>query len=102
MLRLVAREDDGAHVVVLDLRRCMPGRGLWLHPDEHCYDIARRRSALARGLRLTGPVDTDQVLQMLRAVLHDDDSALGPTSGPGSLPTGNEQNADDHSMSTQR
>ena len=102
MLRLVAREDDGARVVVLDRHKRMPGRGIWLHPDEHCYDIARRRSAFARALRLAGPVELDQVLQALQAVLHDADSNPGPTSAPGSRPNRNEQNADEHPMSTQR
>ena len=98
----MAGEDDGVRVVALDHRKRMPGRGIWLHPDEHCFDIARRRSAFARALHLSGPVDTDLLLHALWAVLHDDDSALGPTSAPGSRPTGNEQNADEHPMSTQR
>ena len=76
MLRLVAGGDDGARVVVLDRRKTMPGRGIWLHPDEHCYEIARRRSAFARALRITGPVGLD-LLPALRAVLQD----AAPTPG---------------------
>ncbi len=112
LLRLVVQEVDGSRVVVLDLRRRMPGRGLWLHPDEHCLDLAVRRSALARALRPRGPADTTTVVQALRSVLQDGarplrpragrgDTTPGPTDGP-SATTGSGQNADDHTMSTQR
>ena len=72
----MAGGDDGARVVVLDRRKTMPGRGIWLHPDEHCYEIAGRRSAFARALRITGPVGLD-LLPALRAVLQD----AAPTPG---------------------
>ncbi|MGY4721121.1 YlxR family protein [Naumannella huperziae] len=32
--------------------RTLPGRGAWLHPDPGCLDLARRRRALPRALRV--------------------------------------------------
>jgi predicted RNA-binding protein YlxR (DUF448 family) len=57
LLRFVAARVDGRCVVVPDPRRTAPGRGAWLHPDPACLDLARRRSAFARALRVVGPVD---------------------------------------------
>ena len=44
-------------VLVVDVRRSLPGRGAWLHPDPRCLELAERRRAFPRALRLTGPVD---------------------------------------------
>lgn len=71
LLRLVAHEEHGVTTVVLDRHRRLPGRGLWLHPDEHCLVLAQRRSAFARALRLTGPSDTSSVIGQVRAMLQD-------------------------------
>lgn len=50
---------DGA--LVLDLRRRMPGRGAWIHPDLDCLTKAERRRAFPRALRVPGPLDAGQV-----------------------------------------
>jgi len=71
LLRLVAHEDGGQTTVVLDRRRRLPGRGLWLHPDEHCLVLAQRRAAFVRALRLAGPVDVSRVGDQVRAMLQD-------------------------------
>jgi len=39
----------------------MPGRGASLHPSTDCLDLAERRRAFARALRVAGPVDTAAV-----------------------------------------
>jgi predicted RNA-binding protein YlxR (DUF448 family) len=57
LLRFVAARVGGRSVVVPDPRRTAPGRGAWLHPDPACLDLARRRSAFGRALRIAGPVD---------------------------------------------
>lgn len=92
----------------------MSGRGLWLHPDEHCLVLAVRRSAFARALRLKGPHDTSHVVGQVRAMLQDEAPSSGtasePTDDTGATETGTtdtgttdrEQNADEHPMSTQR
>lgn len=62
LLRVVA--VDG--VVIPDPRRRLPGRGAWLHPDPGCLDMAERRRAFGRALRLTEPPDTSRVHRLLR------------------------------------
>ncbi|WP_088414122.1 YlxR family protein [Mycobacteroides saopaulense] len=60
LLRVVAA-DDG-HVVV-DLRHRLPGRGAWLHRSTQCYQLAVKRRAFARALRITGNPDTTAVFE---------------------------------------
>ncbi|WP_131787398.1 YlxR family protein [Protofrankia symbiont of Coriaria ruscifolia] len=44
-----------------DDRRCMPGRGAHLHPDLVCLDLAERRKAFLRALRVAGPLGLEHV-----------------------------------------
>jgi predicted RNA-binding protein YlxR (DUF448 family) len=57
LLRVVAR--DGA--VVPDSGRPQPGRGAHLHPTADCLELAERRRAFARALRVPGPLDVSAV-----------------------------------------
>ena len=43
--------------VVPDLHGRMPGRGAWLHPDPACVELAVRRRAFGRALRVSAPLD---------------------------------------------
>jgi uncharacterized protein len=55
LLRVVAEwSDTGENVarVVADPRLRMPGRGAWLHPTPDCLDLAVRRKAFGRALRV--------------------------------------------------
>ena len=67
LLRVVARvqhdDSDSVGVVLLvpDLRRRLPGRGAWVHPDPGCLELAVRRRAFARALRVQGQVDDEAV-----------------------------------------
>jgi uncharacterized protein len=68
LLRVVAiREGSSEPVLVVDTRRSMPGRGAWLHPDRACLDLAQRRRAFGRALRLAGPPDLGAVGEYLEA-----------------------------------
>ena len=58
LVRVVAGPDGTA---VPDPQGRMPGRGASLHPDLNCLDLAERRRAFVRALRLSGPVDTSAV-----------------------------------------
>jgi predicted RNA-binding protein YlxR (DUF448 family) len=59
LMRIVAAQAGGGSFTAFpDLRRRLPGRGAWLHPSPDCLDLALRRRALVRALRLTGPLDT--------------------------------------------
>src|SRR6478609_11360987 len=57
LLRVMA--VDG--IVVPDPRCRLPGRGAWLHPDPGCLDVAERRRAFGRALRVPGQPDTSEV-----------------------------------------
>ena len=52
-------------VVIPDLRRRLPGRGAWLHPDLGCLAAAERRRAFGRALRVpkidAATLDTTEV-----------------------------------------
>ncbi|ROR93911.1 hypothetical protein EDD28_3340 [Salana multivorans] len=62
LVRLVA---IGPATVVVDERRSAPGRGGWLHPRQTCLELALRRGAVARALRLQPPVDTSAVVSRM-------------------------------------
>jgi predicted RNA-binding protein YlxR (DUF448 family) len=54
LLRVTAGSDaHGQPAVVPDPDGTTPGRGAHLHPTAECYDLAVRRKAFARALRLT-------------------------------------------------
>ncbi len=57
LLRLVAVEG----VLVPDHRGRLPGRGAYLHPDPACLELAERRRAFPRALRLAGPLDAGPI-----------------------------------------
>jgi predicted RNA-binding protein YlxR (DUF448 family) len=65
----VAGADAGPKPVpvVPDPRHRAPGRGAWLHPDPECAELAQRRRAYGRALRVSGPVDPAAVLAYLAA-----------------------------------
>ncbi|MFM6849386.1 MAG: YlxR family protein [Terrabacter sp.] len=69
LLRVVAAtdEDPGHGPVTLrpDPRHRMPGRGAWLHPTPECFELAVRRKAFGRGLRLQAGVDVSAVARHL-------------------------------------
>jgi len=53
--------------IVPDLRGRLPGRGAHLHPDPGCLDLAERRRAFVRALRLPGPRDTTALRREIEA-----------------------------------
>jgi uncharacterized protein len=52
LLRVVAVDGE----IVVDARSRRPGRGAYLHPSKDCLELARRRRAIPRALRVTGPL----------------------------------------------
>ena len=61
LVRLVAVVDGSSWSVVPDLTGRMSGRGAHLHPSQTCLELAVRRRALPRALRLEGAVDITAV-----------------------------------------
>ncbi|MFF8387539.1 YlxR family protein [Streptomyces kanasensis] len=57
LLRIVAVGDACAP----DPRGTLPGRGVYVHPVRSCLDLAVRRRAFPRSLRVQGPLDTADV-----------------------------------------
>ena len=59
LLRVTAGSDaDGRPVVAPDPAAIRPGRGAHLHPTSACYDLAVRRRAFGRALRVTTALDS--------------------------------------------
>ncbi|MFD5631538.1 MULTISPECIES: YlxR family protein [unclassified Streptomyces] len=54
LLRIVAVEGE----CVPDHRGTLPGRGAYVHPALVCFDLAVRRRAFPRALRVQGPLDS--------------------------------------------
>jgi uncharacterized protein len=54
LLRLVV----AGNAIVPDPGSRLPGRGAYLHPSQECFELAQRRRALVRALRVPGPLDT--------------------------------------------
>lgn len=63
LLRVTAR--DG--VCLPDPKSRQPGRGAYLHPTIGCLDLAVRRRALPRALRVSGALDTASVREWIEA-----------------------------------
>jgi hypothetical protein len=63
LLRVTAR--DG--LCLPDPRSRQPGRGAYLHPTVGCLDLAERRRAFPRALRVPGPLDTAAVRAWIEA-----------------------------------
>ena len=66
LLRVVAVDivnetGNGSSAVTVDTARTLPGRGAWLHHDPECLQVAIRRRAFGRALRITGTPDITAV-----------------------------------------
>lgn len=61
LLRLVAMGDQ----VIPDPQARLPGRGAYLHPSLECFELARRRRAFPRALRVPGPLAVEALVTHL-------------------------------------
>ena len=61
LLRLVVAGNG----IVPDPQARQPGRGAYLHPSLACFELAQRRKAFPRALRVSGPLDTAPVASYL-------------------------------------
>jgi predicted RNA-binding protein YlxR (DUF448 family) len=63
-LRVVARGGE----VVPDPSATLPGRGAWVHPSVSCIELASKRKAFGRALKVTGALDVERVLTVARQI----------------------------------
>ncbi|MBI3689052.1 MAG: YlxR family protein [Actinobacteria bacterium] len=61
LLRVVAVRGGSDLRIIPDPRRRLAGRGASVHRDPLCLDLAQRRKAIPRALRIPGPVDLSAV-----------------------------------------
>jgi predicted RNA-binding protein YlxR (DUF448 family) len=61
LIRIVVSDPGPPVTVVPDLRRSAPGRGAHLHPTTRCLELAVRRKAFGRALRVGAAVEHSQV-----------------------------------------
>ena len=59
----VGLSSDGRKAVVADPTGAAPGRGAHVHPRSECYELAVRRKAFARALRVEAGIQIDQGLE---------------------------------------
>jgi uncharacterized protein len=70
LLRVVAEWNDTGERfarVVADPRLRLPGRGAWLHPTPECLDLAVRRKAFGRALRVEAFLDVAVLREYIEA-----------------------------------
>lgn len=68
LLRVVAESGTDPVRIVPDPRRRAPGRGASLHPLPGCLELAERRRAFARALRVSGALDPTPVREYVAEV----------------------------------
>ena len=61
-------DADGRPAVVPDPAATRSGRGAHLHPTSVCYDLAVRRRAFGRALRVTTELDSAPVASYLASL----------------------------------
>ena len=66
----IAPSGSAALPVVPDPRHRAPGRGAWLHPDRTCVELAERRRAFARALRVPAALDLSPVRAYVDGLAH--------------------------------
>ncbi|ADK29075.1 YlxR family protein [Corynebacterium pseudotuberculosis] len=76
LLRVVARKKDKAvgdshhsvYLVIADPCKRLKGRGAWITPTIDALELAEKRRAFARALRVSAEVDTGHVREYLAAL----------------------------------
>lgn len=68
LLRVVRSVAD-PNVVVPDPGRKLPGRGAWITPTLEALELAEKRHAFGRALRVSGQLDTGPVREYIKAIV---------------------------------
>lgn len=72
LLRIVVLQ--GSAELMADPDRKQPGRGCWITPSLDAFELAKKRKAFSRALRVSAPVDTNPVRKYLTALTLDLDN----------------------------
>ena len=83
LLRVVAEWNDTGERfarVVVDPRLRLSGRGAWLHPTPECLDLALRRKAFGRALRVKVLLDVSALSEYVEA--HEQSVVTAASSTP--------------------
>lgn len=83
LLRVVALDAQAGPVLVLDLRRRLPGRGAWLHARVECLQQAVRRKAFGRALRLAATPDPRDLAARISALAEQEQQDTGAVTDGG-------------------
>lgn len=75
LLRCVIDPTDSARVIADPARR-LPGRGAWISPTWEAFELAEKRRAFGRALRVSTPVDVSHVREYIAE--HADKHPDGP------------------------
>ncbi|MDO5098015.1 MAG: YlxR family protein [Corynebacterium sp.] len=68
LLRVVAAQPESAEIVLVpDPNRSLGGRGCWITPTLEAVELAEKRNAFRRALRVSAQVDTGPVRKYLAA-----------------------------------
>ncbi|HEV7657044.1 MAG TPA: YlxR family protein [Mycobacteriales bacterium] len=100
LLRVVVVEGPAGLRLEPDPRRRSPGRGASLHLDLGCLDLAERRRAFGRALRVPGSFDAASVREYVSQHVPDVAPEAGTVSVPRPSQAGRKGN--EHSMKRQR
>ncbi|HEY6748689.1 MAG TPA: YlxR family protein [Mycobacteriales bacterium] len=100
LLRVVVVEGPAGSRLEPDPRRRRPGRGASLHPDPGCLDLAERRRAFGRALRLTTALDAAVLREYVLQQVPDVTPGSGTVPAPRPSQAGRKGN--EHSMKRQR
>jgi predicted RNA-binding protein YlxR (DUF448 family) len=72
LVRIVAVTESTKSVVHVDPARILPGRGAHLHPTAQCLELAIRRKAFGRALKIQGHIDTDRLTAYVASLSQQD------------------------------
>ncbi|MBV7295244.1 YlxR family protein [Corynebacterium sp. TAE3-ERU12] len=72
LLRVVSRGEGSTLRVVPDPQRRMSGRGAWITPTIEAWELAQKRRAFSRALKVSTTVDAGPVRDYLDTLEEDD------------------------------
>lgn len=83
LLRLCARPHGDGIAIIPDPQACLPGRGAWILPSMQAFQLAERKRAFGRALRVSGQLDLNPLRDYLSDLeAHAASTQTAPHGGP--------------------